>query len=173
MPPSMHMQPRTMSGQQGSSPHVDNLRSCLAALGGAENKINGVPGDGETRQPPNMQPPPLPLPPTPPSVAKRRLCHRCSRLAFFLCSGCRNVWYCSQHCQVCERGLSNMTHWCTHARTHVCAHVFLKSTLMYINVARTNLKFFFLINTNNVPIIRTLQCIQMRKRFPEECLPDI
>ncbi|KAI0237374.1 hypothetical protein LSAT2_012121 [Lamellibrachia satsuma] len=81
----------TGPGQQASSPHVDQLRSCLAALGGPENN------EAAARQFPDRQPQTKPVQST---VAKRRLCERCGRLAFFLCSGCRNVWYCSQQCQM-------------------------------------------------------------------------
>lgn len=42
-------------------------------------------------------------------VKPRHLCDNCNQPAFFVCSGCKTTWYCSQLCQAsrCNISLAN------------------------------------------------------------------
>ncbi|XP_059163175.1 uncharacterized protein LOC131946432 [Physella acuta] len=75
----------------------------------------------QTQGPSGMPPgnmPPIPVPPRPvagyggmvpgqPSSVTNSLCRVCGKLAVYLCSSCRRVWYCNQTCQ--------SKHWGIHA----------------------------------------------------------
>jgi len=107
--PHLHTQPQQVSLDPRSStiPLANPSRyGNFIARNSAQRSLTSVPNLHSRKTGENFQ---CPIPPnssynaacrSQPLASLDERCGRCTQPAFFVCSGCRSVWYCSKECQV-------------------------------------------------------------------------